>query len=221
MKTVTLSGSLRANVGKVDANALRVKGHVPCVIYGAGEQIHFSADTRAFKDVIYTPDTNIVEINVDGKTYKTVLQESQYHKVTDKLIHADFLQIVDGKPVTVHLPVKAVGQSEGVKAGGKMTVKMRKLKVRGLINKLPERIELNVDHLTIGKSISVGDINLDGIAILHPKNISVISVQTQRTVVAEEVAAPITTGAATPAAAAATPAAGAKAAAPAKDAKKK
>ena len=201
MKTVTLSGSLRANVGKSDANALRVKGHVPCVIYGGGEQIHFSTDTRSFRDVIFTPDTNIVEINLDGKIYKTVLQESQYHKVTDKLIHADFLLIVDGKPVTVQIPVKAVGQAEGVKAGGKMTIKMRKLKVRGLINKLPERIELNVDHLTIGKTISVGDINIDGITILHPKNISVISVQTQRAVVAEEVAAPVTTGtaAATPA----------------------
>lgn len=215
MKTVSLSGSLRANVGKSDANALRAKGHVPCVIYGGGEQVHFSTDERSFRDVIYTPDTNIVEINLDGKTYKTVLQESQFHKVTDKLLHADFLQIVDGKPVTVHLPVKTVGQSEGVKAGGKLTVKMRKLKVRGLINKLPERIELNIDTLAIGKSISVGDINLDGIAILHPKNISVVSVQTTRNVTAEETAAPVTT--ATPAAAAAAPAKGAPAkAAPAK-----
>lgn len=215
MKTVSLSGSLRANVGKADANALRVKGHVPCVIYGAGEQIHFSTDARSFKDIIYTPETSIVEIDVDGKTYKTVLQESQFHKVTDKLIHADFLQIVDGKPVTVHLPVKTVGQSEGVKAGGKLALKMRKLKVRGLINKLPERIELNIENLLIGKSISVGDLNLDGIAILHPKNIAIVSVQTTRNIPVEETAAPITTGAATPAVAEAT------AAAPAKDAKKK
>ncbi len=219
MKTVTLSGSLRANVGKVDANALRVKGHVPCVIYGGGEQVHFSADERAFKDVIYTPETSIVEIDVNGKKYKTVLQESQFHKLTDKLIHADFLQIVDGKPVTVHLPVKTVGQSAGVKAGGKMSIKMRKLKVRGLINKLPERIELNVEAIEIGKTISVGDIKLDGIEILHPKNISVISVQTTREVVAEVAPAAITTAAATPAATAA--AGDAKKAAPAKDAKKK
>lgn len=209
MKTVSLSGSLRANVGKSDANALRAKGHVPCVIYGGGEQIHFSADERAFKDVIYTPETSIVEIDVNGKKYKTVLQESQFHKVTDKLIHADFLQIVDGKPVIVSLPVKAVGQAAGVKAGGKMSIKMRKLKVRGLINKLPERIELNVEPLEIGKTISVGDISLDGIEILHPKNISVISVQTTRAVVAEETPAAATT--ATPAAT--TAAAPAKAAA--------
>ena len=190
MKTVSLSGSLRTNVGKSDANALRAKGQVPCVIYGAGEQIHFHADERAFKNIIYTPETNMVEINVDGKSYKTVLQEAQFHKVNDKLIHADFLQIVDGKPVTVSLPVKTTGQAEGVKAGGKLNVKLRKLKVKGLINKLPENIELNIETLGIGKSISVGDIKLEGVEILHPKNIAVVSVKTTRNVVAAEEAAP-------------------------------
>ncbi len=199
MKTVSLSGSLRTNVGKSDANALRAKGQIPCVIYGGGEQVHFTADEREFKNIIYTPNTNIVEITVDGKSYRTVLQESQFHKVTDKLLHADFLQIVDGKPVTVHLPVKTVGQSEGVKAGGKLMVKMRKVKVRGLINKLPERIELNIENLGIGKSISVGDINIDGVTLLHPKNISVVSVQTTRNVATVEEAPK---AAATPAAAA-------------------
>src|SRR5687768_11357921 len=136
MKTVSLSGSPRANVGKVDATAVRAKGHVPCVIYGAGEQIHFSADIRDFKNIIFTPDTNLVEISVDGKKYLTVLQEAQYHKLNDKLIHADFLAVSADKPVSVQLPVKAIGQSEGVKAGGKLIVKMRKLKVKGLISKL-------------------------------------------------------------------------------------
>ncbi|MDZ4666178.1 MAG: 50S ribosomal protein L25/general stress protein Ctc [Bacteroidota bacterium] len=217
MKTVSLSGSLRANVGKTDANALRAKGHVPCVIYGGNEQVHFHADTRAFKDVIYTPETSIVEINLDGKTYKTVLQESQFHKVSDKLIHADFLQIVEGKPVTVHLPIKTIGMAEGVKDGGKLHIKMRKLKVKGLVSKLPERIELNIEKLTIGKAIAAGDIKLDGITILHPDNITVVSVQVTRAVVAEETTpapgtstAPAAGATATPAAA--TPAAGAKAA---------
>ncbi len=186
MKTVSLSGSLRTNVGKADANALRAKGHVPCVIYGAGEQIHFHADERAFKNIIYTPETCIADISVDGKSYKTVLQEAQYHKINDRLIHADFLQIVDGKPVTVALPVKTVGQSEGVKAGGKLNVKLRKLKVRGLINQLPEWIELNIEKLGIGKSISVGDVQIEGVEILHPKNIAVVSVKTTRNVVAAE-----------------------------------
>lgn len=204
MKTVQLSGSPRANVGKVDAKALRDKGHVPCVIYGAGDQIHFSADERAFKNIIFTPETNIVEVEVAGKKYRTILQEAQYHKINDKLIHADFLQVSEDKPVSVQIPVKTTGQSEGVKAGGKLVVKLRKLKVRGLISKIPEFIELNIEKLAIGKSIAAGDIQVDGLTLLHPKNISVVSVQTTRNVVVVEEAKT------------ATPAAAAKTAAPAK-----
>lgn len=208
MKTVSLSGSPRANVGKTDATMLRNKGMVPCVIYGGNTQIHFYADERAFKEIIYTPETNLVNISVDGKNFTAILQEAQYHKINDKLIHADFLQVIDGKPVTVHIPVKTVGQSQGVKDGGKMMVKLRKLKVKGLVNKLPENIELNVEKLGIGKSISVGDINIEGITILHPKNISVVSVQTTRAVAAEETPAATATAtpAATPAATTAAPA---------------
>ena len=201
MKTVTLSGSLRANVGKVDANALRAKGLVPCVIYGGKDQTHFYADYRAFKEIIYTPDTNLVNIELEGgKKFQAVLQETQYHKINDKLIHVDFLEVNDTKPVIVQIPVKAVGMAEGVKDGGKMSIKMRKLKVKGLISKLPARIELNVEKLTVGKSIAVGDINLDGLTILHPKNISVISVNITRAVVEETPVAIATTAAATPAA---------------------
>lgn len=211
MKTVKLSGSSRANVGKTDANALRAKGMVPCVIYGGKDQTHFYADIRAFKDIIFTPDTNMVNITVDDKSYNAVLQEAQYHKINDKLIHADFLEVIDGKPVTVQIPVKTVGMAEGVKDGGRLNIKMRKLKVKGLINKLPARIELNIEKLTIGKSIAVGDIKIEGVTILHPKNISVVSVQVTREVV-EEVAPTVATTAvpgatipATPGATATTP----------------
>lgn len=203
MKTVQLSGSQRANVGKVDAKVLRDKGQVPCVIYGAGEQIHFSADERHFKNIIYTPETNLVEVNVAGKTYKTILQEAQFHRLTDKLIHADFLLVSEDKPVSVQIPVKTVGQSEGVKAGGKLVIKLRKVKVRGLISKIPAAVELDITPLTIGKGIAAGDINIDGLTLLHPKNISIVSVQTTRNVVTVEEA----------------PAAGAKTAAPAAAAK--
>lgn len=169
MKTVQLSGSSRANVGKVDAKALREKGQIPCVIYGAGEQIHFSADERHFKDIIYTPETNLVEVEVAGKKYRTVLQEAQFHRLTDKLIHADFLAVSEDKPVSVHIPVKTVGQSEGVKAGGKLVIKLRKVKVRGLISKIPANVELDITPLVIGKGIAAGDINIDGLTLLHPK----------------------------------------------------
>jgi large subunit ribosomal protein L25 len=203
MKSVTLSGSPRANVGKTDANMLRAKGMVPCVIYGAGEQTHFSADIRHFKNIIFTPETNLVNIELEGKTYKTVLQEAQYHKINDRLIHADFLLVSDDKPVIVQLPVKTIGQSEGVKAGGKLVLKLRKLKVRGLIDKLPEFIELDITKLSIGKSISAGDVVIDGLTLLHPKNISIISVETTRAVAAAETAAaPAAKSAAAPAKAA-------------------
>ncbi len=201
MKTVQLSGSSRANVGKVDAKALREKGQVPCVIYGTGEQIHFSADERHFKDIIYTPETNLVEVEVAGKKYRTVLQEAQFHRLTDKLIHADFLAVTEDKPVSVNIPVKTVGQSEGVKAGGKLVIKLRKVKVRGLISKIPANIELDITPLVIGKGIAAGDINIDGLTLLHPKNISIVSVQTTRNVVAVE-EAPAAAKTAAPAAAA-------------------
>ncbi|MES2133877.1 MAG: 50S ribosomal protein L25/general stress protein Ctc [Bacteroidota bacterium] len=190
MKSVTLSGSLRANVGKVDAKAIREKGNVPCVIYGGKEQIHFEADIRAFKPVIFTPNAHIVEINLDGKVYKTVLQEAQYHKINDKLIHADFLEIVEGKPVTANIPVVLTGQSEGVKKGGKLVLKLRKLKARGLANELPDSIDISIDKLNIGDSIAVGDIEIKGVTLLNAKNVSVVSVQTTRAVAAETNAAP-------------------------------
>lgn len=190
MKSVTLSGSLRANVGKVDAKAIREKGHVPCVIYGGTEQIHFHADIRAFKPVIFTPNAHIVEIDLDGKVYKTVLQEAQYHKINDKLIHADFLEIIEGKPVTANVPVVLTGQSAGVKKGGKLVLKLRKLKVRGLATSLPDSIDISIDKLDIGDSIAVGDINIEGVTLLNAKNVSVVGVQTTRAVAAETNAAP-------------------------------
>ncbi len=190
MKSVTLSGSLRTNVGKVNAREIREKGNVPCVIYGGKEQIHFEADIRAFKPVIFTPNAHIVEIDLDGKVYKTVLQEAQYHKINDKLIHADFLEVIDGKPVTISIPVILNGQSEGVKKGGKLVLKQRKLKARGLANELPDTIDINIDKLNIGDSISVGDIELKGVTLLNAKNVSVVAVQTTRAVAAETTAAP-------------------------------
>lgn len=190
MKSVTLSGSLRTNVGKVNAKEVREKGNVPCVIYGGKEQIHFEADIRAFKPVIFTPNAHIVEIDLGGKVYKTVLQEAQYHKINDQLIHADFLEIVDGKPVTANIPVVITGQSDGVKKGGKLVVKMRKLKARGIADKLPDTIEIDITKLDIGDSIAVGDINVKDTTLLNAKNVSVVSVVTTRAVAAEPTGAP-------------------------------
>lgn len=189
MKIVSLSGSPRASVGRVNATALRNEGKVPCVIYGGKEQIHFSALEKDFKNIIFTPDACQIEVDLDGKKYRTILQEAQYHRLTDKLIHADFLEIVDGKPITMQIPVKTVGTSEGVRAGGKLTIKLRKLKARGLANKLPDTIDINIEKLTIGKSVTVGEINIDGVELLNAKNVSVVSVNTTRAVAQAEQAA--------------------------------
>ena len=189
MKSVQLSGSLRTNVGKVNAKAIRLQGQVPCVIYGGKEQIHFQADERAFKPVIFTPNAHIVEINLDGKVYKTVLQDAQYHKLNDKLTHADFLEIQEGKPVTANIPVVLTGQSEGVKKGGKLVLKLRKLKARGIAAELPDSIEISISKLEIGGSIAIGDLDIKGVTLLNAKNVSVVAVQTTRAVAAEPQAA--------------------------------
>lgn len=189
MKIVSLSGSPRASVGRVNATALRNEGKIPCVIYGGKEQIHFSALEKDFKNIIFTPDACQIEVDLNGKKYRTILQEAQYHRLTDKLIHADFLEIVDGKPITMQIPVKTVGTSEGVRAGGKLTIKLRKLKARGLANKLPDTIDINIEKLTIGKSVTVGEINIEGVELLNAKNVSVVSVNTTRAVAQAEQAA--------------------------------
>jgi large subunit ribosomal protein L25 len=199
MKTVTLSGSLRTNVGRVDATALRNKGHVPCVLYGGKEQIHFHADAREFKPVIYTPESCLVQIKLGEKEYTAILKESQYHKITDKLIHADFLEVISGKAVEMEIPIKLNGQSEGVKDGGRLVQKARKLKVSAMIEKLPQYIEINIEKLSIGKSVLVSDLNYEGVTFLHPKSLSVVGVQVTRAVVEEVkvvVAAPVVAAAA-------------------------
>lgn len=189
MKIVSLSGSTRASVGSVNATALRNEGKVPCVIYGGKEQVHFSALEKDFKTIIFTPDACQVEVNIDGKKYLTILQETQFHRLTDRIIHADFLEIVEGKPLTMQIPVRTLGTSEGVRAGGKLTIKLRKLKVRGLANKLPDTIDINIEKLVIGKSVTVGEINIEGVELLNAKNVSVVSVNTTRAVAQAEQAA--------------------------------
>ncbi len=203
MRTVSLSGSLRANVGSKDAAELRAKGMVPCVLYGGKEQIHFFTDARNFKDIIYTPNVSVVEIDVDGKKYPAILQEAQYHKINDRLIHADFLLVSEDKPVVMEIPVKAVGVSEGVRAGGKLTIKLRKLRVKGLVKNLPNTIDLSIEGLGIGKSIAVGDIKLEGVEFLNKKDVTVLSVNVTRAVAADALEEKKAATPATPAAAAA------------------
>lgn len=189
MKSVSISGSPRANVGKKDAKALRVAKQVPCVLYGGKEQVHFAADEAAFKNLIYTPSVHTVDLDIAGKKFSAILQEAQFHKVKDNLLHVDFLEIVPGKPVTMNIPVKTTGTSPGVRAGGKLVKKLKTLKVKGLVEKMPDAIELAIDALEIGQGIRVADVKLDGLTLLNAPNITIVSVQVTRAVAAAEGAA--------------------------------
>jgi large subunit ribosomal protein L25 len=222
MKSVSISGSPRANVGKKDATALRNAQQVPCVLYGGKEQIHFAVLSSDFRNLIYTPDVNVVDLEIAGKKYNAILQEAQFHKIYDQLLHVDFLEITPGKPVTMNIPVKTTGTSPGVRAGGKLVKKLKTLKAKGLVEKMPDTINIAIDEMQIGQSIRVEDIIIDGLTFLNASNITVVSVETTRVVAAEEAkaAAPGAKGGA-PAAKAAAPAAGAKAAPAAKPAAKK
>jgi len=197
MKSVSISGSPRANVGKKDAKALRNSKSVPCVLYGGTEQIHFSVLAADFKNLIYTPHVHIVDLDVAGKKFKAIMQEAQFHKVNDSLLHVDFLEIVAGKPVTMNIPVKTTGVSPGVRAGGKLVKKLKTLKVKGLVEKMPDTIDIAIDGLEIGQGVRVGDIKIDGLTMLNAQNVTVVGVQTTRAAAAEATAAAAATPAAT------------------------
>ncbi len=208
MKNVSISGSPRVSVGKRDAKAVRSAGEIPCVIYGGTEQVYFNGVTNDFLKFIYSPEVYQFNINVSGKEYKAILQDIQFHPVTDKILHVDFLELKDNKAITIDIPVHLVGNSIGVKQGGKLIKQVRKLKVRALPADLPENITINVENLNIGQTIKVQDLKFDKLKLLDAPNVVVTAVRVTRAAVA----APEAAAAAKPAAAA--PAA-AKAAAPA------
>ncbi len=189
MKSVSISGSPRANVGKKDAKALRNTKQVPCVLYGGKEQVHFSVLAADFKNLIYTPHVHTVELDVAGKKFNAIMQEAQFHRVNDELLHVDFLEIVAGKPVVMNIPVKTTGVSPGVRAGGKLVKKLKTLKVKGLVEKMPDTIDIAIDSLEIGQGVRVGDIKIDGLTMLNAANVTVVGVQTTRAAAAEATAA--------------------------------
>lgn len=219
MKSVSISGSPRANVGKKDAREMRRNGLVPCVIYGGKEQIHFSAPELAFKNLVYTPDANLVKLDVGGTSYNAILQDIQFHKLTNTIIHIDFLEMVQGKPLVMKLPIRFEGTAPGVRAGGKLIQKLRTLKVRALSENLPDNIIINIEKLDIGTTIKVGDIERKGLEFLDAPNVTIVTAQVTRNVVEEVKPGAPAAGAAAPAAAA--PKAAPAAAAAAKPAAKK
>ena len=185
MKKVSLSGSLRGNVGKKDAKAQRVAGKVPCVIYGGKNQIHFTTDEVNFKPILYTPNSYLINVEVEGKEYLTVLQDIQAHPVSDKLLHADFLEINAKKPVIISIPIRVTGTSPGVLRGGKLIKKFRKLKVKALIQDLPDEIEVSINKLDLNQAIKVADINLKNVEFLDIPSAIILTALSTRNVEAE------------------------------------
>jgi large subunit ribosomal protein L25 len=180
MKTVQLSGSLRANVGKKDASSLRSAGLVPCVLYGQGQQTHFSVKQVAIEKIVYSPDVYQVELNIDGKTAVGIIQELQQHPTKDTIQHVDFLELNETKTIRIKLPVRLVGSSPGVMAGGKLMLVFRNLQCVGLSKDLPEAIILDISSINIGGAIRVNSINIPGITFLDPANAVVVSVKMAR-----------------------------------------
>jgi large subunit ribosomal protein L25 len=203
MKVVSMSGSLRENVGKKDARKIRNNGGVPCVIYGGKEQIHFSTDSKSFLKIVFTPEVCFVKIDVDGKEYNTILQDIQYHPVTDIVYHADFMEFSEDKPIVMNVPVKVSGVAPGILKGGKLVQKFRKLKVKALPANMPENIDVSINNMEIGMSVKVADITSDKYTVLDNKNNMIIGVVVTRVV--EEVAPVASAASAAPAAAAAAP----------------
>ncbi|HRI24035.1 MAG TPA: 50S ribosomal protein L25 [Ferruginibacter sp.] len=190
MKTITIEGQLRTDSGKKSTRQLRSQKHVPGVIYGGSQEINFHAPATAFKDIVYTPEFIVAEVKVDGKSYRCILKDLQFHKVTDALLHVDFLELVDDKKVIATLPIKFVGTPAGVKAGGKLVTKMKTLKIKALPKYLKESIEVNIDKLELNDNIRVEDVVADNMEILNSPRIPVASVTMTRQLKQEEAAAP-------------------------------
>ena len=184
MKSITIKGSKRESVGKVSAKALRNAGKVPCVLYGGDQPVHFSAEEKAFKNLVYTPNVYTAAIELDGQTFSAILQDIQFHPVSDKILHIDFYQLHDHKAVTMNIPVKLTGTSPGVlNGGGSLRFTNRKLRVKALPANLPDFIEANISKLKIGSKLYITELFNDDYTFMHPDNTVVVQVRTSRNAV--------------------------------------
>jgi large subunit ribosomal protein L25 len=166
MKSLEIVGFKRANLGKTDAKALRLDAQVPCVLYGGKDTVHFSVPAILFRELLYTPEAHIVDLNVEGTMYRAIVQDAQFHPVNEMLLHVDFLELEEGKEVKMDIPIKYVGVSPGVLAGGKLVSKLRKLKVKASAENLPDFVEVNISGMELGKSIKVGAVEAKNYTIL-------------------------------------------------------
>ena len=180
MKSITIKGSQRESVGKVATKAVRNAGMVPCVIYGGSQPIHFSAEEKAFKSLVYTPNAHTVVIDLDGKTTNAVLQDIQFHPVSDRINHIDFFQLDENKEIIMEVPVKVTGTSPGVLLGGVLNLNQRRLKVKALPKNLPDYVEANISEMQMGNKLYVTKLPTPNFKLMHPDNTVVAQVKISR-----------------------------------------
>ena len=188
MKSITINGSQRESVGKVATKALRNAGKVPCVLYGGDKPVHFSAEEKAFKNLVYTPNVYTAKIELDGQTYNAILQDIQFHPVSDKILHIDFYQLFEEKEITMNIPVRLVGSAKGVMVGGALRHNLRKLRVKALPANLPDFIDADITELQIGNKLYVTELRNDNYTLLHPDNTVVAQVRMSRNAMANAAA---------------------------------
>ncbi len=185
MKSIEVKGTARtiaehSSEQSRALKALRKNNCVPCVLYGAGDNVHFTVTNDEVRNLIYTPHIYVVDLVIDGKKVKAILKDVQFHPVKDTILHIDFFQIDELKPIIMEVPVQLEGLAEGVKAGGKLTLQMRKLKVKALYNVIPEKLTVKVAHLGLGKTVKVGELSYEGLTLLNAKEAVVCAVQLTR-----------------------------------------
>ncbi|MBA4411106.1 MAG: 50S ribosomal protein L25/general stress protein Ctc [Bacteroidota bacterium] len=180
MKSISIKCTKREVVGKKEAKRLRTEGLVPGVLYGGEEPIHFYAPEKEFKPLIYTPHVYLVDLDIDGTVYQSIIKDSQFHPVEEKLLHVDFLRTSEDKMVKVEIPIKVDGFAKGIRKGGKLKQNLRTLKVKGMVKHLPDFIEINVDDLDLGQSIKVGTLQRENLEFLNAKAVPVITIMITR-----------------------------------------
>lgn len=180
MQHLSIAGKSREGFGKKDAKQIRREGQIPCVVYGGGDTVHFSLEATDLKQILFTPQSFILDFDIEGKKETAVLRDVQYHPVSDEPLHLDFYRVIPGRPVNIELPVELYGNAEGVKVGGKLALAKRKLFVSALEENLPDSIRIDVTNLGLGKSIFVGDLNIENVTLLTPATTAVCAVKMTR-----------------------------------------
>jgi large subunit ribosomal protein L25 len=180
MKTIDIKGSFREEVGKKSTKQLRKKGHVPCILYRKGEVKHFEAEEKAFKDLVYSPDVYLVNLDIDGEQYQAVMQDIHFHPVTDNIMHIDFYQVIEKHPFWMRIPVRFNGQPQGVQDGGKLIIKKRKVIIKALPKHMPDEINLDITELGIGDSIRLADLGYENLEMLDDPNSVLVLVKSPR-----------------------------------------